>query len=347
MICHNEQSCNVRMARESYLMSSNKWSPEKSVGGILSADPEENPYYSDANHVFVPYCSSDAWSGTKKGHSGMAFMGRNIISEVIKELSDYQGLLFGQELFLAGSSAGAIGVLLNVDFVAESVKPNLAVRGIVDSGWFLDNADNSNRFLHDLKDGIKLWEANVNDDCARNYPNELWQCYLGYKVAPFIKSPLFIFQWQFDHFQLQAENVLVPTSTDPAQWNFIHRIGANLRKSFKDIDAVFSPACIAHTAITKEEWIEVEVDGVSLPDALFCWSSSLPDAVNNANLGISEERRIIPSSSLDLTDNARKRYRLVHIYKYSNTLFRQKLLDFFCEKGCLNICKYELICTVF
>eukprot|EP00093_Oithona_nana_P001165 01165.XXX_2852_1571_1 [CDS] Oithona nana genome sequencing. len=272
MICHNEQSCNERMAREAYLMSSNNWSPEKSVGGILSADPEENPYYSDANHVFVPYCSSDSWSGTKKGHSGnLAFMGRNIISEVIKELSSYQGLLFGQELFLAGSSAGAIGVLLNVDFVAESVKPNLAVRGIVDSGWFLDNADNSNRFLHDLKDGIKLWEANVNDDCARNYPNELWQCYLGYKVHPFIKSPLFIFQWQFDHFQLHAENVAVPTSPDPAQWNFIHTIGANLRKSFKDIDAVFSPACIEHTAITKEEWIEVEVDGVSLPDALFCW----------------------------------------------------------------------------
>ena len=334
MICHNEQSCNERMAREAYLMSSNNWSPEKSVGGILSADPEENPYYSDANHVFVPYCSSDSWSGTKKGHSGnLAFMGRHIISEVIKELSSYQGLLFGQELFLAGSSAGAIGVLLNVDFVAESVKPNLAVRGIVDSGWFLDNADNSNRFLHDLKDGIKLWEANVNDDCARNYPNELGQCYLGYKVHPFIKSPLFIFQWQFDHFQLHAENVAVPTSPDPAQWNFIHTIGANLRKSFKDIDAVFSPACIEHTAITKEGWIEVEVDGVSLPDALFCWSSSLPDAVN-ANLGISAGR-IIPSSSLDLTDNTRKRYRLVYIQIFRHPFFegfsqKKNLLISFC-----------------
>ena len=122
----------------------------------------------------------------------------------------------------------------------------------------------------------------------------------------------------------------VPTSPDPAQWNFIHTIGANLRKSFKDIDAVFSPACIEHTAITKEEWIEVEVDGVSLPDALFCWSSSLPDAVN-ANLGISAGR-IIPSSSLDLTDNTRKRYRLVHIQIFRHPFFggfsRKKSFDF-------------------
>ena len=303
MICHNEQSCNERMAREQYLMSSNNWGPEKSVGGILSADPEENPYYSDANHVFVPYCSSDSWSGTKKDSQGLTFMGRLIVQEVIKELSSYQGLLFGQELFLAGSSAGAIGVLLNVDFVAQLVQPNVAVRGIVDSGWFLDNQE-SNRFLHDLKEGIKMWEAHVNDDCARNYPEELYQCYLGYKVHPFIKSPLFIFQWQFDSFQLHAENVAVPTSPDPAQWNFIHTIGANLRKSFKDIDHVFSPACIEHTAITKEGWNTVEVDGVSLPDALYCWSSSLPDAVN-ANLQISSSR-IIPSS-LDLSDTSRKR----------------------------------------
>ena len=111
---------------------------------------------------------------------------------------------------------------------------------------------------------------------------------------------MFIFQWQFDQFQLHAENVAIPSAIDPAQWNYIHKIGSNLRSTFKDLDAVFSPACIGHTAITKGEWTEVEVDGVNLPDALSCWSSSLPDAVTN----LQDSSRIIPS--LDLTDTRKR-----------------------------------------
>ena len=93
-------------------MSSNSWMVEKSVGGILSADREENPHFSDANHVFVPYCSSDSWSGTAsvKNSEGLTFMGRHILKEVIQELSDQHDLLSSQELFLTGSSAGATGM---------------------------------------------------------------------------------------------------------------------------------------------------------------------------------------------------------------------------------------------
>ena len=73
-------------------MSSDNWETVKSVGGILSADPQENPYFADANHVFVPYCSSDSWSGTvsHKNEDGFNFMGRHIVREVIRELSEYQ-----------------------------------------------------------------------------------------------------------------------------------------------------------------------------------------------------------------------------------------------------------------
>lgn len=31
--------------------------------GILSWNPEENPFLFSANVVYIPYCSSDAWSG--------------------------------------------------------------------------------------------------------------------------------------------------------------------------------------------------------------------------------------------------------------------------------------------
>ena len=194
--CHDTLTCE---SREKHLTSSDGWPIVKSVGGILSADPEENPHFADANHVFVPYCSSDSWSGTAEHQNGFHFMGRHIIREVIRELSESHQLLFdAKELFLAGGSAGATGVLVNVDFVSEMISPHgVRVRGIVDSGWFLDSDQDahtgasSNTVIRSLRHGIRHWQAHVNDDCARNYPGELWQCFIGYKVFPFIKSEFY------------------------------------------------------------------------------------------------------------------------------------------------------------
>ena len=102
-------------------------------------------------------------------------MGSLIIQEVVRDLVRYHGLRKAKKFFLAGSryshcsrfvipecltqsfaqryivdneflcvclSAGGTGVLLNVDHVASllaELAPTLDVRGIADSGWFLDN----------------------------------------------------------------------------------------------------------------------------------------------------------------------------------------------------------------
>ena len=74
---------------------SNNWPIIKTVGGILSPDPQENSHFYEANMVYVPYCSSDSWSGTNtaKNSEGLTFMGRLILTEVIKELSQLEQLL--------------------------------------------------------------------------------------------------------------------------------------------------------------------------------------------------------------------------------------------------------------
>ena len=81
------------------------------ISGLVSADPKKNPHFAEANHAFVPYCSSDSWSGTasNKNSEGLTFMGRHIVKEVITELSHSQQLLSSREIFLTGSSAGATG----------------------------------------------------------------------------------------------------------------------------------------------------------------------------------------------------------------------------------------------
>lgn len=54
-----------------------------SVGGILSPNPEENPFYWNVNHVFVPYCTSDSWSGSRMTKEGMfTFMGSLVVQQV-------------------------------------------------------------------------------------------------------------------------------------------------------------------------------------------------------------------------------------------------------------------------
>ena len=71
-----------------------------------------------------------------------SFLGAEIIKEVVRELFSWEQLGAGQELYLAGSSAGGTGVLVNLDPVAELVHQlggRMRVRGIADSGWFLEN----------------------------------------------------------------------------------------------------------------------------------------------------------------------------------------------------------------
>lgn len=108
-----------------------------------------NPYWWNANHVFIPYCSSDIWSGdspAKPPTMAMSFFGSRIIDEVIGELirSPTYGFLDSKFILLAGSSAGAAGVMINLDRVAKMISDagsSADVRGLADSGWIMDSDD--------------------------------------------------------------------------------------------------------------------------------------------------------------------------------------------------------------
>ena len=80
-----------------------------------------------------------------------------------------------------------------------------------------------------------------------------------------------------------ADQLALPDSSlDLWKWQSIVDLGSKLRTSLESLNAVFSPACIAHEVITNKDgldWTQVEVDGTSLPSALNCWASGLPDAV--------------------------------------------------------------------
>jgi len=56
------------------------------------------------------------------------------------------------------SSAGAIGVLLNVDRVSSKLQYlgyNISVRGLVDSGWYLDHVTMKAGSAKTIKEGMQ------------------------------------------------------------------------------------------------------------------------------------------------------------------------------------------------
>ncbi|XP_017010887.2 palmitoleoyl-protein carboxylesterase NOTUM [Drosophila takahashii] len=284
--CFDVRSCRARWMRLRHLMTSSQWPETRDVGGILSPHPEENPYWHNANHVLIPYCSSDSWSGTRMEpdtsdrENKWRFMGALILRQVIAELIPVGlGRVPGGELLLVGSSAGGLGVMLNLDrirdFLVNEKKLQVTVRGVSDSGWFLDREPYTPAAVASseaVRQGWKLWQGLLPEECTKAHPTEPWRCYFGYRLYPTLKTPLFVFQWLFDEAQMRADNVGAPVT--PQQWNYIHEMGGALRSSLDNVTAVFAPSCIGHAVLSKRDWVNIKIDDISLPSALRCWEHS-------------------------------------------------------------------------
>ncbi|XP_011872401.1 PREDICTED: protein notum homolog [Vollenhovia emeryi] len=277
--CYDHKSCRTRWMRMRHLMTSTQWPETRDVGGMLSPNPDENPFFWGTNHVFVPYCTSDSWSGsraTKSQNDMFSFMGAEIVVQIIRDLVPL-GLENASAFLLAGSSAGGTGVMLNLNRVHNLIHHELglrhvAIRGVSDSGWFLDRAPyfpNGLSPVDAIQKGMELWNSQMPHNCVVRYPNEPWKCFFGYRLYPTLTAPLFVFQWIFDEAQMKAYNVAAPVTRQ--QWDYIHKMGDSLRKTFENVTAVFAPSCISHSVLTKRDWKMIKIDEVSFAQALFCW----------------------------------------------------------------------------
>ncbi|CAJ1053839.1 carboxylesterase notum2 [Xyrichtys novacula] len=312
--CYSKETCDSRYQNIPRLMSSSGWPQTKRGTGILSSQAEENPHWHNANIVFIPYCSSDVWSGTgpaptppprqRQGRekerernvnaTEYTFMGSLIIQEVVKDLIP-KGIKQAKVIMLSGTSAGGTGVLLNIDRVANQLAQlgaETQVRGLVDSGWFLESQQQRSPNCPEtvscspedaIKIGLRLWNGVVPDRCRQLYKRgEEWQCFFGHKLYSTLSSPLFVVQWLFDEEQLRVENIFMGgQSLSEEQWQYIRNLGRLLKNSLRDVTAVFAPSCLSHTLITRSNWKSFQVKGNSLPRALQCWDRSLEATRNN------------------------------------------------------------------
>ena len=176
------------------------------VNGGLFADDEENPLR-DYWHVNVPYCSSDTWAGTGKSHeTGYFFHGKNIFRNVMNSLSHHFNLFDASEFVLSGSSAGAFGVGLNCDDVAEWLhanNPSMKVRCIADAPDFIPwwvHSDNCPRRAEGYQQFVNsFWARDADHSCQQfahkpsnnvSDPDEL--CGILSQSLSFVSTDIFI-----------------------------------------------------------------------------------------------------------------------------------------------------------
>ncbi|XP_020292633.1 palmitoleoyl-protein carboxylesterase notum1 isoform X2 [Pseudomyrmex gracilis] len=279
--CYDNRTCRSRWMRARHLMTSTQWPETRDVGGILSMHPNENPHFWLANHVFVPYCTSDIWSGSSRGRDGMfSFMGAEIVTQVIRDLVPL-GLESANSFLLSGSSAGGTGVMLNLNRVHHLIHRELglrhiAIHGVSDSGWFLDDLpafQNGMSPVDAIKKGMELWQSRMPNSCVIKYPNESWRCFFGHRIYSTLSAPLFVFQWIFDETPIMAYNI--PTPVTKQRWDHIHKMGDNVRQSLENVSAAFAPSCISHSVLTIKDWKMVKIDDYSFAHALHCWDEML------------------------------------------------------------------------
>lgn len=234
---------------------------------VASGDPAENPMFSSWNKVFVPYCSGDVFVGRrgkdKNGH-GMNMFGHFIVKAVFLQLmEDHQINKPETKILFGGASSGGLGMLANIDFIQELVRP-AEVRGYNDGGWFTlypnfgETVNNGSPYFFKVLGYMfhNLWDGFVDESCRANMP-KAEACLYGELVFQHLSAPVYVFVAQWDSYQLQElvhsqfPTMRLPPEL-PSEAEYLGKFGKNTHRSLERVinsqkDGVFSPACFMHS----------------------------------------------------------------------------------------------------
>nr|VZI27391.1 unnamed protein product [Spirometra erinaceieuropaei] len=218
------------------------------------------------------------------------FHGSRIITAVIDELLARRDFAEAKKVVIAGSSAGGIGTMMNLDRLARKLRKRsrhrVQVSGIVDSAWFLNYPTYSQpsyltncTSIYDcspeegIHRGIELWQPRIPRRCREaEGKSKFWRCYLGPVLHQHILTPTFIIQSLFDEAQLQMNRALLLTGGSYTKFAYIQRLGQEVAKSLSVARGVFAPACSDHEILTTKQ---MTIESQSLHETLQEWDAQL------------------------------------------------------------------------
>jgi len=167
---------------------------------VWSKDATKNPGLHDSFKVYVPYCTSDAYSGRKAASSetgGYAFFGKAVVEGLVEDLLEKViGTNRIGQFTLMGVSAGAFGVAFNCDDVAAVVKakdPNADVRCIMDSHDFIPtNVSEGCDPLEAYSAAKTFWQGEFDQSCEQANGADSSECNVFTTYYQQISTPFMV-----------------------------------------------------------------------------------------------------------------------------------------------------------
>jgi hypothetical protein len=292
--CASEAAC---QGRAPTLTSSTPWQrrqlsqlgdDEDRADGILSNDPSHNPDFYNWNHVFMIYCSSDSWAGTRTPSAetfNWYFAGHYIVDAIMDALQDASvvgtpNLSDGTQILFAGSSAGGFGLHNNIDRLAKQFSGK-DVRAFSDSAIGpVSTVAEPEAYDTIRKAMASLWQPLLDDSCVEANAAEPWQCTDGEYLIKndYFTTPLFIFADQIDPVLL--DNLAGLNLRDAADRPRVLEYAAALRATLQNEPAAYSTFRGRHVASTNEWFYEFKINGQTLFEILGNWYFNRAGAKN-------------------------------------------------------------------
>jgi len=250
--CYSKESCYFRRIYSPNLITSNNFDEKKSLIGIFSS-------LKQYNIIYVPYCSSDLWSGSSNtSHSH----GYDIFQAIFQDLKSDKHFPQAQQIIFTGFSAGGLGLLLNLPNLLRTFSSNIDLRVIIDSGWFIDYSGSING-ISKINEGMIYWNTQIPSSCQLK---PQYRCFLGSEAIRLFPSHvrILILQSLFDQTQLHLDKLNFNSN------DFSLKLIENLRQSSHRI-SIFAPACTVHGFLYRSLWSQFDIKQRTLASILNVW----------------------------------------------------------------------------
>ena len=276
-LCVEPVDCLQR--KKTSLGSSTGWGATWGVGtdgmqDVLSDNATINPHFYDFNHVYLPYCSGDTWTGNRSEPTkpfGFNFAGHRILEATFAHLNATAGLTSATRALVTGWSAGGIGTFNNADFASERWLAHVnEVRAAPVSGFYFPGAVELYPLfalgvhvpVNNLASAwLTSWfESALDESCvSQAKQGETHRCWDASYNYPHIKTRLFVIENRFDANQIK-DVLLCPKCGNGknASDKFIKAFGEIMKQGLTETvqsdaavakgDALFSPSCLEHTS---------------------------------------------------------------------------------------------------
>jgi len=220
---------------------------------IGSPDPAVNPAFHDFYKIYVPYCSSDVYSGTRNGSiftDSFTFHGHYIFKALTEDLIENTWITEADQVVLMGGSAGGIGTEANCDYFAEELhKKNVSidVRCISDSGSLYPYDTHTPFCYPDLLEyaANEVWDSISDTSCLAEHPTGL-ACISASTAYPYVETPIMLL--------MSAEDTVIRicTDDDPEFWDaWRYELEALARKIVSEVPEIgmYIANCPFHEAM--------------------------------------------------------------------------------------------------